>query len=81
MVKLPSPKIKNPQGAWLMGELKPVQLKKPFLVISAMVYLCDGINLNHGIKDKILKLFSQYPEIPIYKLGFLDHWEKHPLWK
>jgi len=54
-------------------------MKKPFLVVSTMVYLCNRINLNHGIKDEILFLFEQYPDIPIYKPGFLNLWAENLL--
>ena len=61
--------------------LSPVQTKKPFLIISAMVYLCNEVTPNHQIKSKILALFSNNPNIPIYKLGFLNNWQNQGLWK
>lgn len=81
MVKTPIEHINNPIGQWLQNPLKPVQYKKPFLIISCMIYLCNFVTPGHHIKTKILELFSNNPTIPIYKLGYLNNWEKEPLWE
>lgn len=81
MVKKPLEKINKPQGKWFRSALDPVQCKKPFLIISTMLYLCNAISSNHLIKLKILNLFECNPQIPIYKLGFLNEWNSHPIWK
>lgn len=80
MVKQPIENINNPLGIWFNNALTPVQKKKPFLIISTMIYLCNHITPNHHIKSKILKLIRDNPDIPIYKLGFLNNWNKEPLW-
>jgi len=72
---------RNPKNQWLQNGLTPVQEKKPFLVITTMLYLCNAINPNNEIKNKLLKLFETNPNIPIYKIGFLNHWQREPLWK
>lgn len=81
MVKRPIERIVNPRSAWLSGVLSPVQSKKPFLIISCMLYLCNHITPNHHIKIKLLQLINENPNTPIYKLGFLNNWQNHPLWK
>lgn len=81
MVKAPIVNLKNPLSIWLDQPLIPVQNKKPFLIISTMVYLCNHVTPNHQIKSKILALFSSNPNIPIYKLGFLNSWQNQGLWK
>lgn len=81
MVKRPIEELNNPQGLWLNSKLIEVQVKKPFLIISCMVYLCNGIKNNHHIKNNILELFKANKNIPIYKLGFLNNWDKQPIWK
>ncbi|MEX8549358.1 MAG: Abi family protein [Mucilaginibacter sp.] len=80
MVKTPIERINNPVGLWFNNRLLPVQTKKPFLIISCMVYLCNHISPNHHIKSKILELFKSNPSIPIYKLGFVNNWHDEPLW-
>lgn len=61
--------------------LTQVQTKKPFLIISGMVYLCNQVTPNHQIKNKIIELFNSNPTIRIYKLGFLNNWKNELLWK
>ena len=72
---------KNPRNQWLQNSLTPVQEKKPFLLITSMLYLCNAINPNHEIKNKLLTLFKNNPSIPIYKMGFLNNWQNEALWK
>lgn len=81
MVKRPIERIVNPMNDWISDNLLPVQSKKPFLIISCMLYLCNTITPNHHIKNKLLQLINDNPNIPIYKLGFLNHWQTHPIWK
>jgi abortive infection bacteriophage resistance protein len=81
MVKAPIANLNNPLSVWLDKPLTPVQSKKPFLIISTMVYLCNEVAPNHQIKSKILALFANNPNIPIYKLGFLNNWQNQGLWK
>lgn len=81
MVKKPTQSLKNPLSQWLVNPLLPVQSKKPFLIISCMLYLCNEVTPGHQIKNKILDLFENNLNIPIYKLGFLNNWDKEPLWR
>ena len=81
MVKRPAENLNNPIGQWFTNPLTQVQTKKPFLIISCMVYLCNEITPGHQIKTKILDLFNNNPNIPIYKLGFLNNWKNEALWK
>lgn len=81
MVKIPVEKINNPKSDWLNSALLPVQGKKPFLIITTMIYVCNEVTPNHQIKKKILDLIATSPNLPIYKLGFFNNWQKHPIWK
>lgn len=81
MVKIPVEKINNPKSDWLNSALLPVQGKKPFLIITTMIYVCNKVTPNHQIKKKILDLFATSPNLPIYKLGFLNNWQTQPIWK
>lgn len=81
MVKRPTENLNNPKGQWFTSPLTQVQTKKPFLIISCMVYLCNEVTPGHQIKTKILDLFNTNPNIPIYKLGFLNNWKDEPIWK
>jgi abortive infection bacteriophage resistance protein len=81
MVKIPIESLRNPKSKWLKEALLPVQRKKPFLIITAMIYLCNEVTPSHHIKSKILELFENDPKMPIYKLGFLNNWKEHPIWE
>ena len=81
MVKKPIFDIKNPIGIWFQNPITPVQIKKPFIIISCLVYQCKIIDKNNRIQKDILDLFKRYPSISIYKLGFLNYWDKEPIWK
>ncbi|WP_289058689.1 Abi family protein [uncultured Flavobacterium sp.] len=80
MVKTPRHNLNNPKGQWFINPLTPVQSKKPFLIITSMIYLCNYVTPGHQIKSKILTLFNSNPNIQIYKLGFLNNWRNEPLW-
>jgi abortive infection bacteriophage resistance protein len=80
LVKVPIEKINNPNLPWFKNPLLPVQKKKPFLIISTMLFLCNKVIPNHQIKDRIIELIGENPNIPIYKLGFLNNWEQQPIW-
>lgn len=81
MVKRPTLILRNPSNAWLNLPIEEVQQKKPFLIISCMLFLCNRVTPNHQIKSKILDLITQHPTMPIYKLGFLNNWDKQDLWR
>ncbi len=81
MVKTPIVHLNNPAGLWFSQSLQPVQIKKPFLIISCLIYLCNVINPSHQIKLKLIELFTSNPNIPIYKLGFLNDWKAEPIWR
>ena len=81
MVKRPASNLNNPSGVWFQRPLNSVQTKKPFLIISCMVYLCEKTSSSHAIKSKILELFKLFPNVPKYKMGFLNNWETEPLWR
>ena len=76
---------KNPRNLWLKPTIAliqgNIQRPKPFLAISTMMYLCNAINPNNDIKNKLLTLFNSNPDIPMYKLGFFTDWQNEPLWQ
>ena len=80
MAKQPLAKLNNPMHPWLNTPLRIAQVKKPFLIISTMVYMCDKIYSDHRIRSKIISLIRNNSHIPVYKLGFTDDWQEHPLW-
>ena len=81
MIKRPGMQLNNPAGVWFTQPLKHGQIDKPFSTISCMVYLCNCLDHTQEIKSKIIDLIQSYPNVPVYKLGFFNHWRSEPLWK
>ena len=76
--------ITNPKGhrdKWLLNPLTDNQKKKPYGVVTAMLYLCNAVYPENQIKEKLLSLIDNCPTIPIYKYGFTGDWRKEPIWK
>ena len=80
MVKTPM-KVTNPNLPWLQINLSKYQEKRPFHVISTMLYLCNAVNSENLFKQKMFELFAKYPQIPLYKLGFNNQWKQENIWK
>ncbi len=79
MVKKPKVDINNPK-AWINDTLTPIQKKRVYPIISAMVYVCNIVTPNHNIKNKIKDLFTNNSDLPLHKIGFINDWDKEPLW-
>lgn len=73
--------IKGHKYKWLSNPLTHYQSKKPYGVITAMLYLCDSVCPNNNIREKILSLISENPRIPIQTLGFVGDWQNEPIWQ
>lgn len=80
MVKRPM-EIKKPIGKWLKGQLTEDAKKKPYLIITAMLYLCNAIGMGEKYKEKIVTLIKNNPQISIYKIGFPMDWFDEDIWK
>jgi abortive infection bacteriophage resistance protein len=87
MSKRPKRNLRHSNNPWLNNEMfrtsngkLSAQEKKLFLIISTMVYLCNRLD-DYKLKKEIIKLFKKNKQVPIYKLGFVDGWRKHPLWR
>jgi abortive infection bacteriophage resistance protein len=81
MGKKPINRLNNPKGHWFNNPLTEAQKKKPFLIISCMLYLCNEVAPGHRIKARIRRLIEANPSIPVYKMGFMNDWQNEPLWK
>lgn len=79
MVKQPMG-IENPSGVWIENSSLLTGKKKAFPIMTAMLYLCNAINAGDTYKKKIVALLQKNPNIPIYKIGFLDNWRDEPIW-
>ena len=77
-------KTLDPKGhrdKWLGTPLTENQKRKPYGVISAMVYLCDAVAPDNGVRKQLLALFDEFDDVPYARLGFTGDWRKEPLWR
>lgn len=72
--------IKGHRDKWLNTPLTDNQKKKPYGVITAMLYLCNAVYPENQIKRKILSLLDSSKDIPYGKLGFTGNWREDPIW-
>ena len=73
--------IKGHRDKWLTTPFTDNQKKKPYGVITAMLYLCNAVYPENQIKEKILSLLDNNKDIPYGKLGFTGNWRNDPIWK
>ncbi len=73
--------IKGHRDKWLNTPFTENQKKKPYGVVTAMLYLCDAVCPENQIKSKILSLLDNNKGISYVKLGFTGNWRNEPIWK
>lgn len=57
------------------------QRRKIFPILSGIIYLNNEISPGNHIKQELLDLFTQFPNIKLNKMGFPENWQNEPLWK
>jgi len=57
------------------------QRRKIFPLVSAIIYMNNVISPGHHIKTELMDLFQQFPNTPLYKMGFPTNWRNEPIWK
>lgn len=79
MVKRPAT-ITKARNAWLHQPLNPVVEKRPFYLISALLYLCDAVGEGDRLRYDIHRLIRRYRHLPLHRMGFFSNWQSHPIW-
>lgn len=79
MVKKPS-SLTAARNPWLGRTLTPVEEKRAFHIITAILYMCDAIGSGNRLRKDIYCLMWKYRKLPVHKLGFSKDWRKHPIW-
>ena len=67
--------VKGHRDKWLSTPFTDNQKKKPYGVITAMLYLCIAVYPKDQIKAKIFSLLDNSKDIPYGKLGFTGNWQ------
>ncbi|MFZ4796853.1 MAG: Abi family protein [Bacteroidia bacterium] len=57
------------------------QRRKIFPILSAIIYINNEISPGNHIKQELLNLFNQFPNIQLSKMGFPANWQNEPIWK
>lgn len=73
--------LRTSRNLWLREPLTEDQKKKPYGVITAMIYLCNAVSPENTIKKQILELQSANPDVPYQRLGFTRGWKEQPIWQ
>ena len=59
-------------------------LNLPYVILGLIATnLGEAWRLAEGadISEKLLALFEEYADVPIYKIGFFNRWKEEPIWK
>ncbi len=57
------------------------QRRKIFPILSAIIYLNDRVSPGHHLKPELFKLFEDFDNIPLIKMGFPSNWRDQPIWQ
>ena len=66
------------RGAWLTLHTDPLRI---YFNISIIKYFLDIISPQNDMRDKLLRLLSDYPSIDLNAMGFPRGWQQEPLWQ
>ena len=79
MVKRPSEPL-NPQHPWLSRQLSDTEAKRPFYIVTAMLYLCDAVDSKNTLREDVYNLLKKHKHLPIERMEFFDGWEQEAIW-
>lgn len=58
-----------------------IENNKVFSIFTITNYLLKILSLEDDLKDNLIGLFQDYPQVDIHKLGFQTDWQSHEIWK
>ncbi|MBQ0128657.1 MAG: Abi family protein [bacterium] len=65
-------------GAWLTLPTDPLRIYFDLCIIKHFI---NVISPRNDMRDKLLRLLSDYPSIDLNAMGFPQDWQKEPLWQ
>ena len=65
-------------GAWLTLATDPLRIYFNLCIIK---YFLDVISPQNDMRDKLIRLLSDYPSIDVNAMGFPKDWQQEPLWQ
>ena len=57
------------------------QRRKIFPILSAILYMNNEISPGHNIKHELVRLFHNFPNVQLTKMGFPQNWQTEPIWR
>lgn len=68
---------KKIKGKWIVSKVSP---KRIYFDLCIIKWFVDIISPHSKLKERLLKLFSDFPMIDTKAMGFPKNWEGEPLW-
>lgn len=68
---------KKIKGRWINSQISP---KRIYFDLCIIKWFVDIISPHNNMKNRLLKLFLNFPMIDIRAMGFPKDWETEPLW-
>ncbi|MDF0706251.1 MULTISPECIES: Abi family protein [Flagellimonas] len=75
------PKPPNPWISDLDNVPKQHEFSKLYVHLCLMKYLLDTVQPNNNFGEKLVELFTKFPNVDPDALGMKPDWKKEPLWK
>ena len=72
---------KSYPNPWLKMDYSQNQKKTPFFTISNMLYLCNAVHPGNQVKANVKRLVAEAKSVNPKRWGFIDGWDKEPVWK
>ena len=69
---------RKPQNLWLTNTI--ANTNRIYYVLSIIIYFLNVVNPNHTFKQKLEKLFLEYPNVDRTAMGFPVNWQNESLW-
>lgn len=71
----------KPKALWL-SELPSIEkYNRIYLALAAIGYLLSAFITSTDFKKRLLNLLDQYPDLPLYFMGFTKNWKHDKFWK
>ncbi len=64
----------------LMGD-EQIQNKPAYYLLAMIVYLLNIVNPKHNFRNRLYRLFTDYPMVDLSAMGFPENWQKEKLWE
>lgn len=64
-----------------MENQKSLTVSEQVASLTNMLYLCNAVRPDNHVKANLKNLFAKFPKVKPVSWGFMDGWDKEPIWK